>query len=274
MSGRFFAVFTVLLAALALSAPVHAGNTWGSYHWARTANPFNLQVVDSVSGNWQQELNTTLAEWSSPVSTDIADVLDMSITSANDKASLRKRCSIVTGKLRVCNSSYGPTGWVGLATIGIDTSNHIVAGTAKVNDSYPQAWAIEGFKNHVMCQEVGHVLGLNHTSVDGSSQNTCMDYSTSLTSQSPNLHDYQVLASIYAHEDGYNSYDTGQSDGGTDDGGKSCKAPRGVGCNKAAAEEVPPMGVVVQRGKGYEIRVAPRAAGGLWIHHVTLVPEG
>ncbi len=27
-----------------------------------------------------------------------------------------------------------------------------------------------------MCREIGHTFGLGHTSEDGSSQNTCMDY--------------------------------------------------------------------------------------------------
>ncbi len=59
-----------------------------------------------------------------------------------------------------------------------------------------------------MCQEVGHTLGLGHTSEDGSSQNTCMDYfsntganATSTQSTEPNQHDYDQLALIYGHLD-------------------------------------------------------------------------
>jgi hypothetical protein len=54
-----------------------------------------------------------------------------------------------------------------------------------------------------MCQEVGHTFGLGHTSTDGSSQNTCMDYysntsSSDWTSTGPNQHDFDQLA-VQAH---------------------------------------------------------------------------
>lgn len=94
-----------------------------------------------------------------------------------------------------------------------------------------------------------------------------MDYSSSLGSQTPNAHDYEELGLIYAHVDSYNSYDNGSSSGG---GG--CNAPPGRGCNANAAGDVPPMGVRVHKGQHEEIWVAPRADGGLWIHHVRLAP--
>jgi hypothetical protein len=60
-----------------------------------------------------------------------------------------------------------------------------------------------------MCQEIGHTFGLGHTSENGTSQNTCMDYfsntganATSTVSTRPNSHDYALLESIYAHLDG------------------------------------------------------------------------
>jgi len=59
-----------------------------------------------------------------------------------------------------------------------------------------------------MSQELGHTFGLTHTSENGSSQNTCMDYfsntganATSTLSTRPNQHDYDMLVSIYAHLD-------------------------------------------------------------------------
>lgn len=115
------------------------------------------------------------------------------------------------------------------------------------------------------------MLGLGHTSVDGSSQGTCMDYSTDTASQWPNEHDYDQLVAIYGHHtDSYNSYSApGGSDGGT------CTAPPGKGCNKSgAADAAPPMGTRVHKGARSEIWVAPGRDGGLWVHHVTTVPEG
>ncbi|WP_346839182.1 hypothetical protein [Microbulbifer sp. SAOS-129_SWC] len=239
-----------------LSAGAAANHSWNNYHWARTANPVNLQVIDSVTPDWQQQLNDTLSEWSS------SNVLNLAITSADDSSRTRKRCPAVTGQIRVCNAAYGNNGWLGLATIGLDSNGHIDQGTSKMNDSYSSYWQDPAEKNHVMCQEVGHVFGLGHTSEDGSSQGTCMDYSSDPNSQWPNQHDYQMLSDIYSHLDSYNSYDDGSSSGGGTCHGKKCKMRGNI-----------PMGVRVHSDSRHETWVASRPDGGLWIHHVLLVPQ-
>ncbi len=254
-----------MLAAITVSLSVSADHSWNNYHWARTANPVVLPVIDSTTPEWDIELGDALAAWNS------STVLDLAITSANDSSRTRKRCRMSEGKMRVCNAAYGANGWLGLATIGLDANGHIDQGTAKMNDSYASYWTIPGEKNHVMCQEIGHVFGLGHTSEDGSSQQTCMDYSTDINSQFPNNHDYEMLLQIYSHLDSYNSYASG-SDGGGDGGGPP--ACRGKGCKKGgAANGEVPRGQLIHRSTREEIWVAPRADGGLWIHHVRLAPE-
>ena len=258
MSIQRFAAALSCAALLSLSGAASADHTWNNYHWARTANPLPLRVVDSVSADWDGELATALSRWSD------SSVLDLAVVAADDAGKTRKRCAMVPGQMRVCNAAYGYNGWLGLATIGLDANGHIDQGSAKMNDSYSSYWARPGEKNHVMCQEIGHVFGLGHTSEDGSSQQTCMDYSSDINSQFPNAHDYEMLAQMYQHLDAYNSYDTGTSGGG------GCK---GRGC-RGAAGEVPPMGVRVHQGRHEEIWAASRPDGGLWIHHVRLAPEG
>jgi hypothetical protein len=42
----------VLLALVAFSPAAQANHSWGKYHWARTSNPFTLQLADNVSSTW------------------------------------------------------------------------------------------------------------------------------------------------------------------------------------------------------------------------------
>jgi hypothetical protein len=96
-----------------------ADHSWGNYHWARTTNPIQLKVVDSVSIDWQFEFATALAEW------NVSSVLDMSVGSVDDSGRTWKRCQMQVGQIRVCNAAYGFSGWLGLATIGLDPNGHI-----------------------------------------------------------------------------------------------------------------------------------------------------
>jgi hypothetical protein len=250
-------------ASLALSlAAICAGtasasHSWNNYHWARTSSSFTLITLDSTVSNganmnWPVLLSAAASQWSQSTKLDLA-----TRPYANSSRD-RKRCTSVTGAIRVCNAAYGNNGWLGLASINLDSKGHIVKGTAKMNDSYASYY--NGDANeapHVMCQEVGHTFGLGHTSEDGSSQGTCMDYSTSPNSTKPNSHDYAQLDTIYGHTDSYNSYSTSVA----------AASPS----QNAMAGEVP-LGVLVRKGHFSETYAAPDGRGGLWLTHVTLAP--
>ena len=229
-----------------------ASHSWNNYHWARTTSSFNLQVIDSVSSSWEDELNRSLGEWSQ------SSKLDLTVTSYSNSSTTRRNCSAVSGKIRVCNYTYGNTGWLGLASINLDSLGHISQGTAKMNDTYSSSFASQDERWHVMCQEVGHLFGLDHTSTDGSSQGTCMDYSQSSSSTAPNQHDYDELATIYSHLDSYKS-------------ASAISALTLPSADKAMAGNVP-MGVRIRRGVFDEVWAAPDGKGGVWIHHVLLAP--
>jgi hypothetical protein len=185
-----------LLAFAAFSSEAKANHSWGGYHWARTANPFTLQLGDNVSGPWDPVLGTTSSDWSK------STVLDTMIVTGLAKS---KNCRPTAGRVEVCNGTYGNNGWLGLAQIWA-SGKHITQGTTKVNDTYfntPQ-YNTTAWRNLVMCQEVGHTFGLDHQDEDFDNRNlgTCMDYTSDpSTNQHPNQHDYDQLASIYSHLD-------------------------------------------------------------------------
>ena len=189
-----------LAAGITYATSAFASHSWGSYHWARTSNPFTLKLGDNVTTAWDSYLQTTSNAWS------VSSVLDTTVVSGQGG----RNCKAQTGRIEVCNRTYGNNGWLGLAQIWISGS-HITKGVAKMNDTYfnLSAYNNPNEKLHVMCQEVGHLFGLGHTSENGSSQGTCMDYSTDPASTLPNQHDYDQLALIYAHLD--SSTTVGQS---------------------------------------------------------------
>jgi hypothetical protein len=74
-----------------------------------------------------------------------------------------------------------------------------------MNDSYLSSGYSTTNKQHVICQEIGHTFGLDHQDESGADLNTCMDYSNALDNPSPNQHDYDQLATIYAHLDPFST---------------------------------------------------------------------
>lgn len=184
---------------------VSASHSWNGYHWARTANPFTLKLGSNTSGTWTNLLSLVSSDWSA------SSVLDTNVTAGGTKP---KPCQATKGRVEVCNANYGNTGWLGVAQIWITDGVHITQGTVKNNDYYfgnsTYKYNNEAEKRHVICQEVGHTLGLDHQSTDGTSQNTCMDYyqntnNADTKSTQPNTHDYDELAAIYSGTDSYST---------------------------------------------------------------------
>jgi hypothetical protein len=190
---------TVLSAAITmtiLAGSAGADHSWSNYHWPRSSNPFTLALGDNLSSTWDAYLQTSSSDWS------VSNVLDTTVVAGGTS---QRRCRAARGRIEVCNAAYGNNGWLGIASISISGS-HITAGSVRVNDTYfntPQYNTV-AWRNLVMCQEVGHIFGLDHQDENFSNPNlgTCMDYTNSPASnQHPDGHDYEQLQIIYAHTD-------------------------------------------------------------------------
>jgi hypothetical protein len=207
---RIFGLAAIVGLMLAAVGAVSANNSWGNYHWARQSNPFNLNLGDNLASKWDPYLATASSDWSASA------VLDTTVVPG--AAGNVRNCTPPSGRVEVCNAKYGFNGWLGVAGIYIDSNDHILRGYVKLNDSYfnTSTYNTAAWRRLVACQEVGHAFGLDHQDETNNNVNlgTCMDYtndpdggaggasSNDPSNEHPNQHDYDQLATIYAHLDG------------------------------------------------------------------------
>ena len=203
---KFFSSLA-FVAVIAVAVSAYATHSWGGYHWARTSNPFTIKLGDNLSSSWQTYLSKASSDWTA------STVLDTSIVAGQASS---KRCSATLGRVEVCNSTYGNNGWLGIASIWLQSGTlHITQGTVKLNDTYfnQAQYNTPAWRQMVACQEIGHTFGLDHqdTIFDNTNLGTCMDYTNdpsgtagtngTLANTSPNKHDYDELVTIYTHLD-------------------------------------------------------------------------
>jgi hypothetical protein len=195
-------ISTMLAAAVMIAAfqlPTSASHSWGDYHWRYSGSPLNLAMGDNLSAAWDSYLVVASSDWSQ------SSVLDTYIDVGQANV---KNCRPPSGRIEVCNSSYGNNGWLGVAQIWLDRTRHITKGSARLNDYYFAfpAYNTPTWRQYVTCQEIGHIFGLGHQDEDFSNPDitpgTCMDYTNDPSGNlHPNQHDYDQLLAIYDHVD-------------------------------------------------------------------------
>jgi len=217
------------LALFLVAGTVGAGHSWGKYHW--NISTARSEVSPLVLGD-----NLTTAAWDNSLSGASTD-WNFSVLKNQVMAGDNTSCDPVLGQVEVCNSAYGDTNWLGIAQIWAyrGKDGHIAQALVKVNDTYfdMPRYNTPAWRNMVMCQEVGHVLGLDHQDeiFDNPNLGTCMDYTNDpSTNQQPNQHDYDMLETIYEHLDSVNTVlaSSDGSDGGGGNG-KGKGKPKGTG---------------------------------------------
>ena len=182
---RLIIIGALVLALLASNT--WADHAWNGYHWKSS----NLAptVADKTTASIY-EVGLGVAEWAA-LGTPIQPTL-----SATNK-----------GKVTV-SEGFSPF-WLGQARIFIDDSGHITKGEVKLNTILLEPLG-PAAADHVLCQELGHILGLDHqrTAID-----SCMNDIAVLGSvTTPNIHDAEQLGFIYSHMDsggGRRSHETG-----------------------------------------------------------------
>ena len=243
---------TAAVAAIGLGlhvSPAFATHWWNKFHWSHVA-PLQIRLGDNVTAIWDPYLRSAAVDWTRAVPIDAVVVAGQS-----DRATCQPRY----GRIEVCNARYGATDWVGIGNVW-SSNGHVVQGTVQLNDDYfAQArYNTPGWRRLVMCQEIGHVFGLDHQDVAFTNVNlgTCMDYTRdpagtagtngTRSNQRPNGHDYNQLTAIYTHRDA-----------------SQLSTTRVTGTSAAAAtapEDKPPPG---ERGRrlGQAVDKSPKAWG-------------
>ena len=98
------------------------------------------------------------------------------------------------------------SGWLGLASISIDAKGHIQSGEVTMNKSILDDYSTNTAA-HVLCQEIGHLLGLEHNRQElDTCMNDCQPPATDFRAclnldfgTTPNAHDAETLNEVYAH---------------------------------------------------------------------------
>lgn len=203
-------------AAAALSTGASANHAWADYHWQKGSGALTVKVGDNVTGAWDAHLVEAMnggsyTSGASGQGWNATPEIESPIVAGSTNA---KNCRAVAGTIQVCNSKYGNTGWLGIASIWL-SGGHISQGTTKLNDTYYNTaqYNTPAWRRLVMCQEIGHDYGLGHTNeiFDNYNDGTCMDYTNAPSggtlngfnygpsNEYINQHDKDMLASIYGH---------------------------------------------------------------------------
>ena len=197
------AIGMAILAAAAMPTAAQAHHAWGDYHWQTADGTVTVPVVDNTTGLWGPYVKTAVADWNVPVAAGAPDAVESPLLFG----ALGADCPMTQGRIEVCSADYGATEWLGIASLAT-ADRHVVAATTKLNDHYFVSGSFyddPSWRALVACQEIGHNYGLDHQNEDFSTKLTtsCMEYTTpALGNETPDFHDYEELAAIYAHDIG------------------------------------------------------------------------
>ncbi|MGH2740298.1 MAG: hypothetical protein ACRDH6_07455 [Actinomycetota bacterium] len=128
------------------------------YHWTMPATgQREIIVINNTNMDWRSRIANRAALWSQ------AQDLNLTVTDGSQDPTLRQDCPFPAAyrQIRVCSYPYNAP-WAGLARVKLESNSavHIQSGWVKLDNEDLSFGA--GLQRHVICQEVGHDLGLAH----------------------------------------------------------------------------------------------------------------
>lgn len=109
----------ILVGVAGLPLTASASHSWGGYHWARTGDPFPVYLGNNLSGEWAKKqfnnntnnyLDLVVQAWfdlSPPLDISPYTVVVNPFPATGGATKNVRRCSPTTGKVEVCNTTYG-----------------------------------------------------------------------------------------------------------------------------------------------------------------------
>ncbi len=161
----------------------NAQHVWENYHLAHDS--LSLVVVNTSS------YEPDLEAWNS------------------DTHPIRLRDSGTGFTITVKDGGDANSGWLGLASVWVNSKGHILRGEVTMNLTLLARYG-PNVAAHVLTQELGHLLGLDHQrGADDSAMDDCQGRGAgwlscldSVAGMTPNAHDFEQLREIYAHVPG------------------------------------------------------------------------
>lgn len=179
---RLWVVVLFVAALIGLTGSALASHYWycsGSTAW-HYANDY-INWYNGATGDYynvfQEEAKTDWNSWS-----PYTDVFLNPVLYAG-----------TTDHINAYSGYYGATGWLGIAEIRGYYGCTVRNGRVRLNRSYLDAGYSRTNRKHVACQEVGHLLGLDHNQL---STTTCMN-DRILYAPQPNTHDRDAVNALY-----------------------------------------------------------------------------
>ena len=167
---------------------------WGRYHWDKCT--VDVMVKTVLDASWLSYFRDVVVDWSE------ANSIQVTTGELEYDSGAARSCTPEAGQILVCNSRKYGNRWIGVAGIWADSGTGIIdRGYVKLNDRFLSSdsrFSTSKWRKMVMCQELGHAIGLAHWDENFNTNcDSCMDYSDPPFSE-PSPRDLALLDEIYS----------------------------------------------------------------------------